>query len=68
VDKPKLELVHNETGKAAKSADADDDDADDDDDVSAKDKTAVFDPVRDEALHILTDFVELNRAPRTASK
>ena len=33
-----------------------------------KDKKAVFDPVRNEALHILTDFVDLNRAPRTASK
>jgi carboxyl-terminal processing protease len=69
VDKPKLELVNNESGKTAKGADADgDDDADDDDDVPTKDKAAVVDPVRDEALNILTDFVELNRAPRTASK
>jgi hypothetical protein len=36
--------------------------------LSTKDKPAVFDPVRNEALNILTDFVELNREPRTASK
>jgi len=71
VDKPNLELVTNETGKQAAAADEDafaDDDADDDDIVSDSDKKAVFDPVRNEALNILTDFVELNRAPRTASK
>jgi carboxyl-terminal processing protease len=72
VDKPKLELVNNTTGKAAQATDANagaDDDADDDDDeISTKDKPVVFDPVRNEALNILTDFVELNRAPRTASK
>jgi carboxyl-terminal processing protease len=70
VDKPKLELVNNTMGKGAQAADAnaDDDAADDDDEVSTKDKPVVFDPVRNEALNILTDFVELNRAPRTASK
>jgi carboxyl-terminal processing protease len=71
VDKPKLELVNNTSGKAAQATDANagaDDDADDDDEISTKDKPVVFDPVRNEALNILTDFVELNRAPRTASK
>jgi carboxyl-terminal processing protease len=72
VDKPTLDLVSNSSGKGAHATDqnasADDDAADDDDDVSTKDKAAVFDPVRNEALRIITDFVELNRAPRTAAK
>jgi len=68
VDKPTLELVNNEKGKdpSADSSLTDDDD-DDDDVVGSKDKQAVFDPIRNEALNILTDFVDLNRAPRTAS-
>jgi len=71
VDKPNLELVNNVTGKTAQGTDANasaDDDADDDDGVSQKDKPAVFDPIRQETVNILTDFVDLNRAPRTASK
>lgn len=69
VDKPKLELVTNVTAKDAKAADgADDADDDDDEFDSGKDKAAVFDPVRNETINILNDFVELNRAPRTASK
>ena len=70
VDKPNLQLVNNEKGKNAAAADENagaDDDADDDDDVSTKDKPVVFDPIRNETLNILTDFMELNRAPRTAS-
>jgi carboxyl-terminal processing protease len=70
VDKPTLELVTNEKGKdaAATEANADaGDDADDDDIVGAKDKKAVFDPLQNETLNILTDFIDLNRAPRTAS-
>jgi carboxyl-terminal processing protease len=68
VDKPALQLVSIESPKASQAdqnAGADDDA--DDDEVSTKDKPEVFDPVRNEALNILTDFVELNRAPRTAS-
>jgi carboxyl-terminal processing protease len=73
VDKPTLELVNNEKGKNAaadQNAAAADADADDDDDIvpAAKDKKVIFDPIQNEALNILTDFVELNRAPRTASK
>jgi carboxyl-terminal processing protease len=58
VDKPKLELVNNVTGKTAQGTDANagaDDDADDDDDVSQKDKPVVFDPIREETLNILAD-------------
>ena len=70
VNKPTLELVDNKTGKTAASADdsaTDPEAADDDDTVSGKGKKAVFDPIRNESVNILTDFVELNRAPRTAS-
>ena len=71
VDKPKLELVTNVKPKPSVSADdntgGDVDDAEDDV-LGAKDKPAVFDPVRNETLNILRDFVALNRAPRTASK
>jgi len=71
VDKPTLELVNNEKGKDAAAADqnagSDADSADDDDIVPTKDKKAVFDPLQNETLNILADFVELNRAPRTAS-
>jgi carboxyl-terminal processing protease len=68
VDKPNLELVNNVPGKV-EAAENPDNDGDDEDDINPdKDKKAVFDPVRNEALHILTDFVDLNRAPRTASK
>jgi len=70
VDKPTLELVSNVTPKSAKTSDSatTGDDADDDLDTAASDKAPALDPVRDEALSILTDFVELNRAPQTASK
>jgi len=72
VDKPKLELVNNEKVKPAASgsddASGDEDGAEDDDVVAGKDKPAIFDPIRNETLNILTDFVELTRAPRTASK
>jgi carboxyl-terminal processing protease len=70
VDKPNLELVSNDTPKASGtdgSAGADDA-VDDDDEFSSNDKPDLTDPVRSEAINILTDFVELNRAPRTASK
>jgi len=69
VDKPNLELVSNDTPKTAAGVPpADPDDADDDDEFSSNDKPDLTDPVRSEAINILTDFVELNRAPRTASK
>ncbi len=70
MDKPTLELVTNDKGKTpmpprttppAKTTRMTTDLS------SGKDKRAVFDPIRNEALNILTDFVELNRAPRTAS-
>jgi carboxyl-terminal processing protease len=70
VTKPTLQLVTNDIPKPTptdQSADADDDAADSDLDTDAKDKPDLTDPVRNEALNILTDFVELNRAPRTAS-
>ena len=70
VDKPTLELVNNQPGKAQAADDGTGGiDGDDDDGlVPDKDKKAVFDPVRNETLNILADFVDLNRAPRTASK
>ena len=75
VDKPKLDLISDEktdkTAKAASATDPDagaDDDADDDDMLGTKDKKPVFDPIRNETLNILTDFIELNKAPQTASK
>jgi carboxyl-terminal processing protease len=69
VDKPTLELVTNDKGK---TPDANEDNAAGEDDadadlLSGKDKRAVFDPIRNETLNIMTDFVELNRAPSTAS-
>jgi carboxyl-terminal processing protease len=69
VDKPNLELVNNVKGKKADDAEAalDEDEDEDDDVVSDKDKVVPFDPIRNETLNILTDFVEFNRAPRTAS-
>jgi carboxyl-terminal processing protease len=68
VDKPNLELVNNEKGKDAAAADpsADEDSGDDDDIIPKKDKTA-FDPIRNETLNIMSDYIELNRAPSTAS-
>jgi carboxyl-terminal processing protease len=67
VDKPTLELVNNDKSKKADSDDLLDGDDSDDDVVTDKDKKPVFDPIRNETLNIMTDFVELNRAPATAS-
>jgi len=77
VDKPNLELLTNDTGTPAQGADKKaavddnagaDDDAEDDDILPDKEKKVEFDPVREETLRILTDFVDLNRSVRTASK
>ncbi|HEX4086411.1 MAG TPA: carboxy terminal-processing peptidase [Chthoniobacteraceae bacterium] len=76
VDKPQLELVSNEKPKNAKDAKAaaaadsnagSDEDDDDDDVLAPKDKAPVFDPIRNETLNILSDFIDLNKAPKTAS-
>jgi hypothetical protein len=75
LDKPNLELVTNETAKhdatADDGSDADDDadSGDDDSDMPAKDakKAPVFDPIRNETLNILSDYIEISHAPRTAS-
>ena len=80
VDKASLELVSNDKPKDPKAtaspkpdqtpaASPDGDDGDDDADIlsQSKDKVPVFDPVQNEALNILGDFVELNKAPKTAS-
>ena len=70
VDKPNLELVTNETEKkAAASPTPDDDDAGDYDDEfnPDQDKPDFTDPVRNETINILTDFVDLSRAPHTVS-
>ena len=67
VDKPSLQLLSFDTGKKTPS-DADADDDDDEEAVSDKDQKVELDPIRDETLNILTDFIDLNRAPRTASK
>jgi carboxyl-terminal processing protease len=70
VDKPDLELIKFDSPKSVEpQADPTaDDDASDEDLSAEQDKKAIFDPVRNEALNILTDFVNLNRAPRTAAK
>jgi len=73
VDKPNLELVSNVDPKAPQASGTNggadpDDAADDDDEFSSNDKPDLTDPVRTEAINIIRDFVELNRAPQTASK
>jgi len=68
VDKPSLELVSNLTGKkAAAAVDEDSGDDYDDDEISQADKPEAFDPIRNETLNIMGDFVGLGAAPRTAS-
>ena len=66
VDQPKLELVTNEKGKDATAADPSAADDGEDDDVNGK-KDDVFDPIRNETLNILTDYIDLSRTPNTAS-
>jgi carboxyl-terminal processing protease len=70
VSKPALEQVKFDTkpADAAQTDPTDDDDATDESMSDEADKKAIFDPVRNEALNVLTDFVDLNRAPRTAEK
>jgi carboxyl-terminal processing protease len=66
-DKPDLQLATNEQKKASA---LDDDAADDDsgDSEEAKDdKKPTMDPIRNETLHILSDLIDLSRAPKTAS-
>jgi len=71
-EKPELELAKNDKKDAAKDAPKDvgkDAAADDDDEEEAGGKANVkaVDPIRVEALHILSDLIELSRAPKTAS-
>jgi carboxyl-terminal processing protease len=74
VDKPNLEQVSFDTPKDGKDAKTsgtdsseDDEDAMDDEFGSGNDKPDLTDPVRNEALHIITDFVEMNKTPKTTA-
>jgi carboxyl-terminal processing protease len=72
VSKPELQLVKNDEEKKPEKAATADDVADDSTDVDAADdespKTPRADPVRNEAMNILGDLVELSRLPKTASR
>jgi hypothetical protein len=76
VSKPDLQLASVEEKKAAAgenasaAADADSatDDPDSAEDESLTPKRPLVDPVRNEALNILVDLVDLSRTPKTASK
>ncbi len=62
IDKPALELVSNKKTDKAKKKDADSEDGDGEDADEP-----VVDAIRGETLNILTDLVNLSKAPRTAS-
>jgi carboxyl-terminal processing protease len=64
-DKSELELVKNDKKDAAKDAAADA--GDEDEDAGGKADSKSIDPIRVEALRILSDLIELSRAPKTAS-
>ncbi|MEI8341064.1 MAG: carboxy terminal-processing peptidase, partial [Verrucomicrobiota bacterium] len=68
-DKPELELAKNDKKEEAKDAtkDAAAGTGDEDEDSVGKANSKSFDPVRAEALHILSDLIDLSRAPKTAS-
>jgi len=68
VDKPNLDLVTNDTKKSSADPDAEADPDEDYDDLGQEDKPDVFDPIRNETLNILSDYVNLNAAPNTAQK
>jgi len=71
VAKPELTLAKTDKDKKddADKADAadDSDDAADADDGETTNKAVAIDPVRNETLNILGDFVDLSRSPKTAS-
>ena len=70
-DKPALLPVKNnkkELAKEPKKEEAKEPDAaDGDEDAGEKADSKAVDPIRAEALHILSDLIELSRAPKTAS-
>lgn len=66
-DKPGLELASNDKKDAAKDASQDAASGDEEDDAPGKADAKAVDPIRVEALHILSDLIELSRAPKTAS-
>ena len=63
-EKPGLELATNEKTNAAKEETAQEDEGDE---PGAKKEVKSVDPIRMETLHILSDLIELSRAPKTAS-
>ena len=74
VDKPELQPVKNEKldkkkndGAATPPVDPPDADDGEDKPEDKEGKTPAVDPVRTETLHILRDFIELSRTPKTAS-
>lgn len=75
VNKPELQLASVEEKKAAASEnapatadDANPDDGEADPDETLTRKRPAVDPVRNEALNILADLIDLSRTPKTASK
>lgn len=66
-DKPDLQLATNEQKKASALDDDATDDDDSADDANAENKKPAVDPIRNETLHILSDLIDLSRAPKTAS-
>jgi len=64
-DKPELELARNEKKDAGKKAAPTD--GDEDEDVGGNADWKSVDPIRDEALRILSDLIALSRAPQTAN-
>ena len=67
VDKPDLQPAKNEKISAALDEDAAAEDATSDEEKIDEKKKPAIDPVRNEALNILSDFIELSRTPKTAS-
>jgi carboxyl-terminal processing protease len=67
VDKPGLQLVSNDK-KADTSGEAQDGAAEDEEEDSlGNGKKSGEDPIRNEALNVLADLIDLSRAPQTAS-
>lgn len=67
VNKPDLQLAKNDKKASVLDDEAAEDASSDDDDKADGKSKPKIDPVRSEALNILTDFIELSRQPKTAS-
>ncbi len=67
VDKPELQLAKFDEKAAAANDDLAGADSDEDDMTLSSKKQPAVDPVKTETQNILTDLIELSRAPKTAS-